>query len=164
MTNINNRDIRPDAQGFDEVRLVTVPRYKTSGLSGDEWRISVIAEYYRKGRLITSEFIAHKMETAVNFLGYKYVVASENHPGAYFGGEGDFCDQEGCSKIATWTAVKKFDWSRDGHKSEKPSKSYRLFCDQHKIRGDCGLDDSDSNYEFIEHRPEFKGNAEREGL
>lgn len=25
---------RPDAQAFDEVRIVTIPRYKESGLSG----------------------------------------------------------------------------------------------------------------------------------
>ena len=27
---------------------------------------------------------------------------------------------------------------------------YRAFCDQHKMRGDCGLDDADANYEPME--------------
>lgn len=44
------RALRPDAQACDEIRIYTVPRYKTSGLSGDEWRISAVTEFYRKGR------------------------------------------------------------------------------------------------------------------
>jgi hypothetical protein len=94
------RDIRPDAQAFDEVRLVTIPRYKQSGISGDECRISVVAQYWRKGRKLHEESIAHDMKDAAAFLGYKYVVASES--GAqFYGGEDDFCDQESCSNKAT---------------------------------------------------------------
>gem|GEM_PF-6705725 len=40
--------LRPDAQAFDEIRIVTVPRYKTSGLSGDEWRISAMIQFFAK--------------------------------------------------------------------------------------------------------------------
>lgn len=39
MTQRKSCALRPDAQAFDEIRIVTVPRYKQSGLSGDEWRI-----------------------------------------------------------------------------------------------------------------------------
>ena len=51
MTSLGNkiwRDLKPDAQAFDAVRITTVPRYKTSGLSGDEWRISAHVELLRK--------------------------------------------------------------------------------------------------------------------
>jgi hypothetical protein len=71
------RDIRPNAQGFDEIRLITVPRYKQSGMSGDEWRISVKAQYFRKGELKFEENISHDMETACSFMGYKYQIACE---------------------------------------------------------------------------------------
>lgn len=146
----NRRDLRPDAQPFDEVRLIVVPRYKTSGLSGDEWRISTAMQLYRKGQLKHEETISHNMTDAWAFLAWKATVAGEN--GAqYFAGEKDFCDQEGCSKKATTLAKKKFDWSRDGVKSEIPSSAYRLFCDEHKTRGNCGLDDADNNYSFIEY-------------
>lgn len=142
------RDIRPDAQAFDEVRFKVVPRYKESELSGDEWRISVHMECYRKGQLKHEERVAHDMESAAAFMGYKYAIASESG-GQFYGGEDDFCDQESCAKKATWKARKKFDYERQsGRKSEEPSNAYRLFCDQHKVRGDCGLDDADSNYEF----------------
>lgn len=52
-----NCDLRPDAQAFDEVRIVTVPRYKQSGLSGDEWRISAAIRLYRKDGGVGSDYI-----------------------------------------------------------------------------------------------------------
>jgi hypothetical protein len=46
----NDRAQKPDAQAFDEVRIKTVPRYKTSGLSGDEWRISATIQLMLSGQ------------------------------------------------------------------------------------------------------------------
>ena len=56
--NINNqirRALKPDAQAFDEVRITTVPRYKMSGLSGDEWRISGKIQLLRKGKVVAEK-------------------------------------------------------------------------------------------------------------
>jgi len=47
-----NYALRPDANSFDEIRIRTIPRYKTSGLSGDEWRISMVTEFLRKGKVV----------------------------------------------------------------------------------------------------------------
>jgi hypothetical protein len=33
-------------QNVDEVRIATIPRYKTSDISGDEWRISAKIEFF----------------------------------------------------------------------------------------------------------------------
>lgn len=141
------RDIRPDAQAFDEVRLVTIPRYKQSGMSGDEWRISVNVQFYRKGRLIAEERISNKMESACAFLAYRY----EMQDGAYFAGESDYCDQEGCCDKSVVTLLKKYDYCRQGHKTEDTIyNKVRKFCEKHRVRGDCGLDDADRNYEVIE--------------
>lgn len=41
-----------DDEWIDEVRIVTVPRWKESELSGDEWRFSTRIELYRKGHLL----------------------------------------------------------------------------------------------------------------
>lgn len=38
-----------DDHWWDEVRIVTIPRYKMSGLSGDEWRVSARLQILRKG-------------------------------------------------------------------------------------------------------------------
>ena len=37
-----------DDEWYDEVRITTVPRYKTSSLSGDEWRTSARIQILRK--------------------------------------------------------------------------------------------------------------------
>src|SRR5207244_1606996 len=89
---------RPDAQAFDEVKITTVPRYKQSGLSGDEWRISGHIQLFRKGRLMHEESF-HDVETAAKFL--PWVMAKACDMGtAFFAGEENFCDQEGCQSEA----------------------------------------------------------------
>ena len=139
--------IRPDAQAFDEVRIITVPRYKQSGLSGDEWRISVETQFYRKGVLIFS--IGHRnIETACGFAYANYLGGIDDGK-AYFAGDGKTCDQEGCSNSATvkYRLIKLF--SREGYESTPYTKTYRHFCDKHSQRGDCALEDADRNYEII---------------
>lgn len=145
----NNGALRPDAQAFDEIRLYTVPRYKTSGMSGDEWRISTMAEFKRNGIVKHEEMIACDMDHAVAMLGYKFHRACDDGK-AYFASEDGRCDQEGCYRIATNLLKKKFDFCQQGHKTEiKFNVKIRQFCDEHKERGDCGLDDADNNYDVI---------------
>ena len=146
------RDLKPDAQAFDKVIIETVPRYKQSGLSGDEWRISASIKFYRKGKLVFEDGCSN-VQYACYLLGAKHIKAIDDGLG-YFAGEGNLCDQEGCSSPATVTYRKLKNYCRDGH-SEEPKFNIpiRMFCDVHKRRGDCGLDDSDSNYEKIDIAP-----------
>lgn len=139
------RALKPDAQGFDRVVIETVPRYKTSGLSGDEWRISANIRVFRKGRLI-AERGARNIETAAAFLP-GWLLELNDDGKAFYAGEDNICDQEGCCADATVTYRLKARYCRDGHKSELASNEIRKFCDAHKRRGDCGLDDADLNYD-----------------
>ena len=52
----------------------------------------------------------------------------------------------GYAEPATIKYQKIADYARDGHRSEPHRPSFRCFCDRHSTRGDCGLDDADSNY------------------
>lgn len=140
------RDLKPDAQAFDKIIIETVPRYKQSEMSGDEWRISASAKFYRKGKLVF-EVGCSSVQYAAYMLGYWHIKACDEGK-AFFAGEENICDQEGCGNKATVKASKKFDYCREGHKSDNPSNAYRLFCEEHKRRGDCGLDDSDTNYDY----------------
>jgi len=139
------RALKPDAQAFDKIELVTVPRYKESNLSGNEWRISIMVRMYRKGNLIYENFAGHKMEDAVNYIAWKYAEATDSGKGLYCG-EGRFCDQEGCSNEATVVYQLKKEFCDRGHENEPAQPTIRLFCDEHKKRGDCGLEDADENY------------------
>lgn len=140
-----NFAIRPDAQAFDEVRIITIPRYKQSGLSGDEWRISARMQFLRKG-IVHHEVIVGNVEAACGMAYAEYMRATDNGK-AYFAGDGKKCDQEGCIEEASvWYRLKR-SYCREGHESQPTSITIRSFCEKHKQRGDCGRDDADRNYE-----------------
>lgn len=136
--------LRPDAQAFDEIRIITVPRYKQSGLSGDEWRISAEIQLWRKGIKIT-ERSCRNVETACLILGAFWCEACDGGEG-YFAGDGKSCDQEGCAQAATVRYRLEKLYCLEGHPSEPSEPTYRHFCDVHKTRGDCGFEDADRNY------------------
>lgn len=148
-----SRDMRPDAQAFDEIRIVTVPRYKESELSGDEWRIGANVQLLRKGRVMFEATRADVEWAAKTLMEIWERACSEG--AAYYAGEGDFCDQEGCSEKATVAYKKKKNWCSQCGKSSEiiGGDKIRCFCDRHKRRGDCGLDDSDNNYELLPNLP-----------
>lgn len=137
-------DLRPDAQAFDEVRIVTVPRYKQSGLSGDQWRISADIQLYRKGVMICNRGCGN-IQAACVLAGAFHMESCDNGEG-YFAGDGIHCDQEGCADLATVRYRKKIGYCRQGHPTEPSRPTYRHFCERHQTRGDCGMDDSDRNY------------------
>lgn len=149
------RALKPDAQAFDEVRILTKPRFKDSHLSGCEWRISAEIEFYRKGKLIFTQGCSN-VENACYLVGSMHMTATDNALG-HFAGEGNICDQEGCSAEATVTYRVKKEFSRDNpHEWNKPIEglTIRKFCDRHRDRGDSSCDDCDENYERIELKEE----------
>lgn len=145
-----------DDEYVDEVRINLVPRFKTSGMSGDEWRVSAVVTFLRKGREVWSRGFG-KLSTAVNALSWFFIVAGE-------GSEGEFkmldreqelatCQQPGCSEPSTvrYRFKKTRDCPQSGHMRE-PGDSFEYvtaFCKRHAHRGDCGLEDCDTNYEVV---------------
>ena len=151
MKDNERRALRPDAQAFDEVRIMTMPRYKTSGLSGDEWRISASLQFLRKG-VVVHEAGYRNIEMACVFAAAEYYRAQDDGKG-YFAGESNTCDQEGCCAMATNVLRLKEEFCRNGHSSDPYEYDkrplVRKFCDRHSRRGDCGLEDADRNYEVL---------------
>lgn len=149
------RALRPHAQGFDEVRIKTVPRYKTSGMSGDEWRISAQVEFFHKGKVVYTTR-AGDVTRACQILDRLYDEAVENVAITLAGHDG-FCDQEGCSE--PWIVVYKLknEFCDRGHKTDPyqydKTPLIRKFCLAHSTRGDCGLEDADRNYEKVTGAP-----------
>lgn len=43
------RALKPDAQAFDRIEIITVPRLKCSGLSGDQRWISIGCTHLQEG-------------------------------------------------------------------------------------------------------------------
>jgi len=138
-----NCALRPDAQGFDEIRIVTIPRFKESELSGDEWRISARIEFMRNGVIVHTSG-ARDVETASGML-YGELMRTFDDAKGWFAGDGIHCDQEGCSAMATrqYQKVKHFE---HGYERQSFSKEFRHLCGRHSTRGNCSMDDCDANY------------------
>jgi hypothetical protein len=150
------RASRPNQQAFDEVRIVTHPRWKESELSGDEWRISATIEFYLKGQRI-GQRIWRNTETALRYGDWSVVDMFESqNPKPNEVDVSSLCDQEGCQELATHKFKIKQRFRNDGSVMDRSflgRDEHRCFCPRHHFRGDSGLEDGDHNYELIEHNP-----------
>ena len=150
----------------DDIHLRTVPRFKTSELSGDEWRVHVRVEFRRKGVLVGYEDYRHIAEALAHlarYAGWGKGIApaslrmGDKEPDHVADAERmrhtdeDFCAQPGCAE--PWTV--EYRMSSTGCEccgettdiATTEWKDYRRrFCDRHAMRGDADLDDADRNY------------------
>lgn len=137
---------------FDRITFRIVPRYKMSGLSGDEWRQHVEIEFWFKGEVVHTAR-ARDMEAAFMLAPAAWINAQEPIPDRVIALERERCDQPSCELVATSRYRIKQEYSRSGEKLDQDdiyAKHYRQFCERHKTRGDCSREDSDDNYEQIE--------------
>ena len=152
---------------FDEVKVVILPRYKTSGLSGDEWRFTHQARLFWKGQQIghrnflnlqdalrEMDWWVRNINELVKFRFKEYDDGSHLEELINFPDEKlrvEYCAQPGCPNKATHTFIKKKKWTKDGM-AEVPMHGVHAirFCQQHTTRGDCALEDADKNLELFE--------------
>ena len=144
-----------DDEGVDEITIKLAPRFKTSGLSGDEWRVSAVIVFKRKG-IVIYERPVHRMRDAAKYLPWLMEVEmpdkTEFKRGLY-GHYPDECAQPGCDKPAVnhYRIKHLFSDQGDGPLPREASwEDRRAFCEGHSLRGDCGLEDADANYELIQ--------------
>lgn len=159
--------LHPDDEGVDRIEIQVVPRFKTSGLSGDEWRRSARIRVYRKGQLVGEDFTG-SMEGAAQKLPWLWLTLPEWTEGPlYDGARGGACQQPGCSDVAVVTYQIKQEYSARGEGPLPPSPlgpPRRRFCEVHAIRGDCGLEDADQNYELVSGPPPERSNIPPEAV
>ncbi len=159
-----------DDEGVDEVRIKVVPRYKTSGLSGDGWRVSAQTQFLRKG-VVLLEGNYNSISTALQHVNWLQRIMCEldldDPESGRFTEEGKKrvteglgavlpteCAQPGCAEkpVSVYQLKKRFcrfrqceqkDDYRDGESTR------RAFCPRHLDRGDCNLEDSNKNYTVV---------------
>lgn len=143
-----------DFESFDRIELQVMPRYKTSGMSGDEWRQHVSVKFYFKGEVV-HEAGWNSMQNALMFLPSEWIKAQEPIPSRVIEMEHEgLCDQPSCPNQAEGRFRIKRETSERGawlHEEEtRYHQSYRQFCKRHLRRGDCGREDADDNYESLD--------------
>lgn len=138
----------PNWEPFDEITLKVIPRYKTSFLSGDMWRTSVVVTFKFKGVEVEC-FTCRDMQTAVMMLPHKWVMSQEPIPMDVINLEKTTCDQPSCPDKAVGRLKLKRETSNSGEWLDRQDStpSFRKFCLRHIERGDCSREDSDANYD-----------------
>lgn len=150
---------------FDKIVIRIQERWKTSGLSGDEWRFSAITELYSKGHLIAAGGYGNEIDRALALAPWFIVQVIEGTTRdddierslqLKHKREEQLCDQPGCPNPWTVRLRLKKVTASDGHFLDPEEYSYwvnyRRFCEKHEHRGDCSREDADDNYEVIERR------------
>lgn len=139
----------PDFECYDKITMEVVPRYKESGLSGDEWRQHVEVTFWFKGHRIYS-YGARDMQAAMMLFGHHFFETTSPISDKILKLEEDLCDQPSCTNPPTHRYILKELFSSSGDKLDKSDQGdrpyYRKFCQKHGTRGDCGREDSDANY------------------
>lgn len=150
MIDKQNHKRLPDFETYDRIEIYVVPRYKTSGMSGDEWRQHVQVDLYFKG-VKTLEFGCRDMSAMAMLLGARMIEAGDHgiSEKVIELESGGICDQPSCKEpsIGRLLIKQEFERGRKQHPEEKYGSSYRQFCGKHIRRGNCDLEDCDSNYE-----------------
>ena len=139
----------PGDEWFDEIRIVTLPRYKVSGLSGDEWRTSARVRFFRKGVQIL-ETGWKNIDTASRWLAWALVEdeMDDVRGDSQVKFPADYCSQPGCPEKPVTVYGIKTHYEPNGSLSEwQPSGQTRQFCSRHAQRGNSELEDQDHNYE-----------------
>lgn len=145
-----SKRLRPvNSQTVDEVRIFTVPRYKTSDFSGNEWRFSATTELRYKGKVLMEDSYSNVEQAMGNVTGLLRRFCDSD--AAWEPRPVDQCDQEGCPELATVTMrTKKTKCTHCGQDEAEDPGGERRFCSGHSTRGDCSLNDADDNYEVVE--------------
>ncbi len=143
-----------DDEWYDAVTIYCVERWKESELSGDEWRFAYVADFMRKGN-VQKRLRASKLEWLLPMVAAHRSFAPAGDDDDARLDFDDLCFQPGCEREATHEFAKAKDWCQrcgNDHTIHTGSPKGRRFCDRHKHRGDCGLDDADANYVLVRTR------------
>lgn len=148
-----------DDEIVDEVQMRTVPRFKTSGMSGDEWRTSVTTLLLRKGQVVAERSYPSMQAACEHLAWFKRTWredSTENDDAVWaevLRVEDRTCHQPGCDERSSvvYELLKQYDLRTGavlvGHANEADViRKLRSFCAIHAERGDCGLEDADVNY------------------
>lgn len=132
-----------DDEGWDAVKVWQEPRWKESELSGDEWRFRWVGAAYRKGEVV-KEFVGRTVVDVMTSI----AAASTD---TFVPIDSTVCMQPTCAMPGTEFGRLKKEYARTGEElKNQRGNRYRVFCLDHKHRGDCALEDADLNYEWLD--------------
>lgn len=144
--------------GIDRIEIKAENRWKTSGLSGDEWRYGVRVDLYRKGKVVFSRYQNNSWfaELKPNFVAiaeeFKMMKTIDLSDQAEFDRLEPLCDHFSCSEPGEMYRMLKRGKDSEGNYLPPDGRVHvKRFCSAHADRGNCGIIDSKRN--FVRHDP-----------
>jgi len=150
-----------DDEIVDEIHITAQLRYKTSGMSGDEWRVGYGIVIKRKGTVLFSRPYS-RLKYVIEHLPWVMATMFEGDLDGFdkaawnkrVDDDEITCAQVGCSKPATVFYRLKKIFAKNGEGPLPSDLTYvTCFCEEHSTRGDCRREDSDRNYVRISGTP-----------
>lgn len=147
----------PDDEFFDEIIIQKIPRFKTSGMSGDEWRTNARVTFRRKGITVYERgYLDIAIATA--FLPGLFIEVGEAPPSEYMDRSlqrrKTECMQPGCNADASHRFRLKHQYVKGIQMPDSEFAEYHVcFCAVHAHRGDSDYNDRDENLELISGDP-----------
>ncbi len=158
---LHHRQRHPDDVRFDRIEVRLVERWKTSGLSGDEWRFSTVVELHRRGRMLYRYESRDQDFALLHLARLPYLAPAtfedegwepvwrEDGKGDPWGSRAEWrhCAQPGCKlpAVVRYPVLRHYDDTCSMSRAAEPG-DFREFCRLHARRGDCALDDGTTNY------------------
>jgi hypothetical protein len=159
------RILHEDDHLIDKITVDHIERWKESEMSGDEWRFSWLTTFWRRGVKIhevngyhwwtaNAEKQAEALAAAKALAAAMFITSELADPYAAI----QPCAQPGCVHGAAVSfRFKRIWWNhnestehRQGQEvTDYDGRAFTSFCARHRLRGDCGLNDADVNYEVI---------------
>jgi hypothetical protein len=146
-----------DDKIIDEFDLKPKLRYKSSGLSGDEWRVSYELTIKRKGTILFQRSY-HTPQDAIHHMPWLMRAMFEGGIEGFdekaweqrIADDETTCAQPGCGEPGTVCYQFKDIYAPNGEgplpNEDAPYPYVTQFCAAHSTRGDCGREDAESNY------------------
>ena len=125
------------------------PRFKQSGLSGNQWRTSVVVTFWFKGQMLHARPFRN-MDTAIRYLGPALDELCEPISDQHIELDRTRCSQPGCSRLPS--AGRRYLnrlTAPDGSLIDPKDVFgvyHRQFCADHAGRGDADREDNNKNY------------------
>ena len=142
-----------DDEFYDRITIEVVPRYKTSGLSGDEWRVSTSVQLWRKGAVVAERRWSKLEYVLAGLHGWIQGLSDRALPEGFdLKADQQKCHQPGCGEPGLIEVRLKGRYCQvDPYAGpHRPNFDYRRrFCPRHARRGDSAFEDSDQNYERL---------------
>lgn len=167
-----------DDERFDHVEITSHERWKESELSGDEWRFSFVAHFYSHGVEMMKRggmSVEDCLISAAHWFRHSRKMDEDPSTVAEWAvamaAVEERCAQPRCSEfwVVLYHPIKKYTrngtadgthWDDRGKPNGLGWLAVRGFCDRHRHRGDCDLEDADDNYELIDERYPPEWNTE----